>query len=285
MVRKGVHALIETLAREEAGLRGREFLAPLTRGARARLRLCGLVYELAVRPPQPGWWRCRVLDARRAEVVEEALPWQRGDYLALWPALRVVLVAPLRAPDRPNDAWVALPFNPSDALQRFGLSGPLLVQLVEAGRPFERAVARVEGATLWYDEPDRRGDPLLAEGLRAALSEERERPGLAGLAPGEAAAYALLAGRIQERRAVDAAASTERRLRHALEVGGARLVDFVAVEEGLRVTWECDGLRSVTLVGADLGVLAAGICLSGEDDRFDLTSIVGVVREAPEHAW
>ncbi|HEU4324462.1 MAG TPA: hypothetical protein VFS21_15075 [Roseiflexaceae bacterium] len=285
MAESGVRALIEALAREEADLRGQEFLAPLTRGGRARLRLRGLIYELAACPPQPGWWRCRVLDACRAEVVEEALPWQRGDYLALWPALRVVLVAPLREPAFPNATWVALPFNPSDALQRFGLAGPLLVQLVDEGRPFDRAVARVEGATLWYDEPDRRGDPLLAEGLRAALSEERERPDLAGLAPGEAAAYALLVGRIQERRAADISASTEYCLRHALEVGGARLVDFAAIEEGLRVTWERDGLRSVTLVGADLGVLAAGICLSGEDDRFDLTSIVGVVRDAPDYAW
>lgn len=284
MARKGVLGLIDALAREEAGLRGREFLAPLTGAGRARLRVRGLVHELAVRAPRPGWWCCRALDAARAEALDEALPWQRGDYLALWPALRLVLVAPLREPAGPAAAWLALPFNPSDAAQRFGDGGPRVVQLVEQGRPFERVVGRVEGATVWYDEPDRRGDPLAAEALRAAWAAGRAEPGVAGLGPGEAAAYALLAERAEQRRAREQRTRDERRLRQALELGGARLVDFQTDADGLRVVWERDGLRSAALVGRDLGVLSAGICLSGQDRRFDLTSIVGVVDAAPDYA-
>src|SRR5690349_10497978 len=95
--------LIDSLARDEAALRGQTFLAPLLADGRARLRMHGLVYELAVARAQAGWWLCKALDSTRAGVAEAAQPWQRGAYLALWPALRLVLVERLR-----DHEWVAL---------------------------------------------------------------------------------------------------------------------------------------------------------------------------------
>ncbi len=282
--------LINKLSRAEASLQGQEFLAPLVRRGRARLRIQGLIYELALPDAQPGWWICRMLNAHQAECIEEALPWQRGDYLARWPALRLVLLEPLRA-----GAWLALPYNPSDAAQRFGLAGPLLVQLVEQGQPFERIIGRVEGQTIWYDEPDRRADLATAEALRETYAASRETPGLPGLGAGEQAAYLLLINRKNEAqaaaaegeqapRATAAGDRTEQRLRHALEIGGARLLGYRMSGQGLQVIWERDGQRSVVLVDDDLSVVAAGICLSGEDRRFDLASIVGVVRDSPAFA-
>jgi hypothetical protein len=273
--------LIGKLAQAEAALRGQEFLAPLVGRGRVRLRLHGLIYTLVVPGAQAGWWVCRVLDAQRAAQVEEALPWQRGDYLAHWPALRLVLVEPLR-----DAAWLALPYNPADAAQRFGIAGPLVVQLAEQARPFERIIGRVEGRTIWYDEPDRRADPATAEALREALAAGHESPGVTHLGAGEQAAYTLRYGRIAAERAASTADPTERRLRHALEIGGARLLGYTVGERGhLQVTWERDGRRSVTLIDDDLGVVAAGVCLSGQERRFDLASIVGVVHASPDFAY
>jgi hypothetical protein len=271
--------LIEALIRDEAALRGQPFLAPLLGLGRARMRLAGLVYELEVVEARPGWWMCQALDAHRAAILGAAQPWQRAAYLALWPALRLVLVERLREHD-----WVALALNPSDAFQRFQVRGPLVVRLVEGGQPFERVLGRVEGATVWYDELDRRADPVTAELLRDALAAGCEMPSIAGLSPGEQASYALLSERRVAAAAADQAAHAERRLRDALALGGARLVGYEAGEGVLRVSWERDGQRSITLVDANLQVVSAGICLSGEDQRFDLTSIVGVVRDAPQFA-
>jgi hypothetical protein len=279
MTQRSARDLIDALLRDEAALRGQVFLAPLLAGGRARIRLRGLVYELAVAGARAGWWMCRMLDARQAAVVEPAQPWQRGEYLSLWPALRLVLLEPLR-----GDDWVALPFNPADAAQRFGVHGPLLVRLVEGGQPFERVVGRVEGATVWYDEPDRRADPAMAERLRAMLAAGQPTPAVAALGPGERASYALLAERRHADAAAREAAAAEDRLRATLSIGGARLVGCEASDGILRVTWERDGQRSVTLVNANLDVVSAGICLSGEDGRFDLASIVGVVSDAPQFA-
>jgi hypothetical protein len=272
MLKSNALSLIATLARDEAALGGQEFLAPLIQGGRARLRLRGLICELAVAGARTGWWLCRARDARHAEIVGEALPWQRGDYLALWPELRLVLLEPLRYGD-----WLALPYNASDAAQRFGLAGPVVVRLVEGGQPFERIVGRVEGRTLWYDAPDRRADLAKAEVLRAALADGRDVGEIAGLGEGERGAYVLLANRHAERR-------TDGQLRAALEIGGASLVGYEMAGAMLRVTWERDGRRSVTLLTPDLAVVSAGICLSGQDGHFDLASIVGVVRDAPGYA-
>jgi hypothetical protein len=271
--------LIRALAARERALRGREFLAPLRRDCRARVRIQELIYELIVAGAQPGWWICRVCDGHSAEVVAEALAWQRGEYLALWPVLRMVLLEPLAGRD-----WLALPYNPAAAMQRFGFAGPHIVSLVEGGQPCERIIARVEGATLWYDAPDRRADPQIAEQLRAALSEECAEPDVAHLGAGERAAYELLlAARHQAHIAIE-----ERRLagelRAALTITGARLLGYERVGAQVRVFWEREGARNVTLVDPDLTVAAAGICLSGQDRRFDLTSIVGVVRDAPDYA-
>jgi hypothetical protein len=204
--------------------------------------------------------------------MREADPWQRGEYLALWPVLRLVLVEPLQHTD-----WLALPYNPSDAAQRFNLGGPLVVRLVEGGQPFDRVIGRVEGTIVWYDEPDRRGDVQIAEQLRHALAERQEEIAIPNLGHGERAAYALLASRWEDQR-------SEMRLRDALEVAGARLIGYEAIEDGLRVIWERDGQRGITIVDPHLGVASAGICLSGQDARFDLTSIVGVVSDAPDYA-
>jgi hypothetical protein len=279
MVKHRALNLIDALAHDEAALRGQAFLAPLLGHSRARIRVRGLVYELDVLEARAGWWICRMLDARRAIPVDAAEPWQRGEYLALWPALRLVLVEPLR-----GDDWVAMPFNPSDAFQRFAFRGPLVVRLVEGGQPFERVIGRVEGATIWYDELDRRADLAMAEQLRDALAVCQATLTLGGIGVGERAAYALLTERRVAAAQAREAQRAERRLRDALMVGGARLVGYEAGAGVLRVTWERDGRRSVTLVDANLEVVSAGICLSGEDQRFDLASIISVVGEAPQYA-
>ncbi len=283
MTRTTTLNLIERLSRQEHRLGGQEFLAPLVQGGRARVRLDGLVYEFAIANAQPGWSICRVLDAQRAEPVEEALPWQRGDYLACWPVLRLVLLEPLN-----DDAWLALPFNPSDAAQRFGMAGPQVVQLVEQGQSFQRVIGRVEGKTIWYDDEDRRADMRIAEQLREALSADQDTPGVPGLGAGEQAAYVLRLNSLRTAHAIaeveSATTTTETRLRHALEIGGARLLGYALTDYGLQVTWERNGQRSVVLLNDDLSVISAGVCLSGQERRFDLASIVGVVEASPDFA-
>lgn len=165
----------------------REIVAPLLPGGRIRTRLGGMVHEFYPTREFVGWCRFRPINEREAEVLEEALPWERGGYLELFPALRMVLLWPDTNPKRPG-MWWAVPFNDSDARQRFGFRAePLPVFLCDptnGAERFERVIVRVEGRNLWFDGPDVLADPTHAEWLRDAAANidqlERFLPGLAG---------------------------------------------------------------------------------------------------------
>lgn len=308
--------MIARLAREESELIGREILAPLLAGGRIRTRLSGLVYEFRPTTAFVGWGIFRPRNPREADLLGEAAPWQRAAYLELFPLLRVVLLWP--DPGRPA-SWWALPFNESDARQRFGLSRgePLLVHLgtPETGAErFERAIARVDGVNLWYDGPDPRADPTHAEWLRdAAARDELPERLLPGLAKSER--LALVYARI---RALDGVSLDEQRrafgpehrwqeaerrewlrrlitsgklegeLRRALARADATLVSVGEVpgrdgEPGyLVVEWTAHGdhRRYRSAIDPDRTVIASGICLSGRDRDFDLTSMVSVMEGA-----
>src|SRR5581483_11031046 len=165
----------------------REIVAPLLLRGKIRTRLGGLVYELKPRGEFVGWGRFRPTNEREAEVISEAMPWERAGYLELFPALRVILLWPDINAEQPG-TWWALPFNESDARQRFGLAAePLPVFLCDptnGAEGFGRVIVRVDSKTLWFDGPDMLADPTHAEWLRdaAAQTETTERflPGLAG---------------------------------------------------------------------------------------------------------
>jgi hypothetical protein len=58
------------------------------------------------------------------------------------------------------------------------------------------------------------------------------------------------------------------------------LVEYLERADSFRVTFTVGGRSYTSSVNKDdLTVQVAGICLSGEDQKFDLSSLVGVLRE------
>ena len=310
-------ALIARLSREGQQLLEREIVAPLLPGGRIRTRVGGLVYEFRPRERFVGWGRFRPLDEREAAVLGEALPWERGGYLELFPALRVVLLWPDTSGSSPG-TWLALPYNESDARQRFGLgTEPLPVFLCDptgGAERFERVIARVDGRALWFEGPDALADPTQAEWLRHAAASENYEELLPGLAASQR--QALLYWRIHQlERTMPAAAhlsaqiprqnrreqqawlgqqgrrlALEENLRHALAKADATLHSFseVLAPDGsvsqLIVEWSERGQvhRYRSSINASLTVVSSGICLSGRDRDFDLTSLVSVMADSDD---
>ena len=70
------------------------------------------------------------------------------------------------------------------------------------------------------------------------------------------------------------------RVGESLSHAGAELIDYLERGDSFRVTFSMGGRRYTSSVSKnDLTVQVAGICLSGEDQKFDLSSLVGVLRE------
>jgi hypothetical protein len=212
-----------------------------------------------------------------------------------------------------------LPYNESDARRRFGLAAePVPIFLCDpanGAERFERVVTRVDSGTLWFDGPDLLSDPTHAEWLRDAAAQEelaeRFLPGLSG-----SERLALLYAQIRTLEVATAAErlhqvrqhgqspqqqqdclrrlahhdELERRLRRALARADATLHSYTEAlnPDGspgpLVVEWSERGQarRYRSALAPDLTVVSSGICLSGRDRDFDLTSLVSVMRNRPE---
>jgi hypothetical protein len=276
VARKRLDDILNQFAAAEERFLTSEFLAPVLRGGQVQVRIAGVVCRLKVEPADfEGWGIFRPLTHSTACLVRPARLAERQRYLELFPLLRLILCG------RAGQRWQALPAHQGDT--RFRIQGLLPVYLVEEAQLFEVAETRFDGGQCWFERLDARRDPGSAAYLRQALEamtepEQLQRPGLTAE---ERTAYALnywprLQAELEAQRD-----RTEERLRDALAHAGAAYRGYLERDDCYRVEYEVDGQRQVSVVSKqDLSVQVAGICLSGEDEHFDLQSLVGVIREA-----
>lgn len=265
--------LLNKLEAAEKDFLASEVLAPVLPGQAVSVRVAGMLCQLRVDNQRfEGWAILRPLSTSQARFVRPATLAEVAAYLKLFPA--VSLIAVLREGRR----WSALPAHKGDA--RFHIDAPVQVLLTEESiQPFETLKARFDGRFFWYERRDQRRNPALAAYLRQAFNEQVEAKDLhkPGLSAEERAAYAWAWKLLEEARR----SKTEIRLADALTHAGAQLSSFIEREEIYTITYQVDGRsHTSTIRKDDLTVLTAGICLAGQDQRFDLTSLVGVLREA-----
>jgi hypothetical protein len=276
VARKRLDELLNQFAAAEERLLTSEFLAPVLRGGQVQVRIAGVACRLKVEPADfEGWGVFRPLTHTTARLVRPARLMERQRYLELFPLLRLILCG------RADERWQALPAHQADT--RFRIQGLLPVYLVEEAQLFEVVETRFDGGQCWFERLDARRDPGAAAYLRQALEamtepEQLHRPALTAE---ERTAYALnywprLQAELEAQRD-----RTEERLRDALAHAGADYRGYLERDDCYRVEYVVDGQRQVSVVSKqDLAVQVAGICLSGEDEHFDLQSLVGVIREA-----
>ena len=271
MARRRLNELLDRLAGAEDRFLRSEFLAPALPGGVVQVRIEGVVFRLRITPDFRGWGVFRPTGAAAATLVRRAVLAERRRYLDLFPRRRVILCRPF-ARD-----WQAWPAHHGD--RRFGAPALLPVRLVEEAQSFDVAETRFDGVQAWFERLDARADPAAAAYLRQELNamtppEQVHRRGLSGE---ERTAYAVLFTLRREAKRD----RTEDRLRTALAHAGAELAGYVERDDGYRVEYAVNGERHVSVVSkADLSVQLAGVCLSGADGRFDLHSLVSVLREA-----
>ncbi len=265
----------ERLAAAENAFLQSEFLAPVLRGDQACVRVAGVVYKMKVEPADfEGWGVFQPKSVDTAELVRPAGLAERQRYLKLFPMVRLITCL------REEGHWLAASAHQGDT--RFNVEGLAPVRLTEEVDQFDTIQTRFDGQSFWFDSVDMRADPAAATYLRDALSRltkpnDLSRPGLSAE---QRAAYAVGLLTKEAFRKQQEAERTERRIRDALDHAGAELLGFLERRDSYRVTYRIGRQRHVTAVNKrDLTVQVAGICLAGRDRDFDLSSLVGVIRE------
>jgi hypothetical protein len=277
--------LIKAMAQEEKQALNAEFFAPCVRGGRLRARVNKLIYTFKPLPEDfEGWGIFLPVSNKEAELLEEASLYQVAEYLQLLKPLRVRLAQRLR-----GQTWLAYPANESDAQQRFGAARPFIIHLVSEGAQFEQVMARTDGSAFFFEDTDRRSDPVIAQTLRGELTNNTRVEDLrfANLTPEMQTTFQLAlqpyvppAKRRHRGSPPDPPPqSDEARLHNALQMGGASLEGFADRGDYWTVEWTSrSGERHTSAIGKeDLTVISSGICLSGMDRDFDLQSLVGVI--------
>jgi hypothetical protein len=273
-----LRALIQRLAQQELDWQGRSLLAPVVAPGRARVRLQGLVYELSIVPADYRGFGVFSLNAPGvAEFVRSATPPERENYLRLWPRRQMRLLHEVVAGN-----WMT----------RLGM-----IHEVERGSPFELVEAAFDGRNYWYCRPVLDTRLALAEEMARALAEHvpAAELRLKGMTPEDRAGYAALCRRVpggggnpplipggpEPRVGVVVEGGDHLRLTRALARGGGSLRSFSLSGDTYQVSWEDSrGENHFSAIRRDdLTVLSSGICLSGRDSDFDLTSLVGVMEE------
>jgi hypothetical protein len=299
-----IEAMIDRLAAEERKFLEQEFLAPAVRGGVVRVRIGGVACRLRIEPAEfEGWGVFQPVSVRRARLARRADLAERRRYLDLFPMVRLIVC------QRKGPKWLGAAASFGDS--RVRIEGLVRIELAEEVQPFDVVASRYDGSTFWFDDLDPRRDPATAAHLRTALADRTGPAELnrRGLTAEERAAYELNywelvrpagaegippSGRRprhardrQNRESGEPESASDdpvfQRLRESLSHAGARLIGYVERADVLRVTYRAGGQEFTSAVEKkDLTVQVAGICLSGEDRKFDLASLVGVLREGVE---
>jgi hypothetical protein len=276
----GMRDILERMERAEEDFLGTEFLAPVMPGGIVRVRIEGIVCSLRVAGgTAPGWAILRPTSMDQARIVRTPSPAQVRAYLALFPPVRLVLVV---AEAAGGSTWIAIPAHRGD--RRIRIDRRARVHLVRDSQPFETIVARFDGSHFWFEAKDRRRSPALAQYLREALRAQVAPQAVhkRNLSAEEREAYGLSWAALEEARK----GRVQLRLEVALAHAGAEFSSFVERGDAYTVRYTVDGREHVSTVRKDdLTVLSAGICLAGEDERFDLESLVGVLRQSHRGGW
>lgn len=276
-----IRKLINQLTTEENKLHSTEFIAPCVGNGKVRTRIARMVYTFTPKPSNfQGWGIFQPVNEKQATVVEEANLPIISEYLNNFKPLRLRLAYQLQ-----QQSWLAYPVNEADMQQRCGYCQPVAVHLVTEAEAFEVVIARTDGAAWWFQECDRRADIIVAEKLREQLQQITQPNELhfKGITPEMRAAYNLATQQAQEFSHLHQQQRDGKRLQAALKMGGGKLQQWSVREDYWVVDWITrDGEQHTSAISKnDLTVISAGICLSGEDEKFDLQSLVGVV----ERRW
>jgi hypothetical protein len=265
--------VLDSFRKEERAATGRTVLAPCLGDGRGRFRVGVTTCHCRLASTFVGWAILRIRQgpggAFEAEFEREAEVWEKEQYLESLPGHSLVLLQP----GGRGRWWACEPAR----------GGVVALDLVEGAEVFDTAVGRADGPHCWFGGLDATVPAHKAERMRQASTtgQALERLDPAGLKPRDRALYQA----VTDLRPEPESEHIGQRIARSLELGEGRLVGFTEVQGGYRVTWEKGSQRLQTVVDRNLSVVAAGLCLDGEDYLQDLTSLASLIPKPPRWWW
>ncbi|MGB1204462.1 MAG: hypothetical protein ACPG5B_02380 [Chitinophagales bacterium] len=284
---KNIFNLLQNFAKAEAKLQNTLFIAPCLLDAFVQTKVNHIIYTFALQQNDfEGFGIFKPLNAKIAKFEQAATDEQIETYLKQFRKIRLLLIAHLQ-----GNTWLAYPTNESEAQQHLGIAKPIVVHLVAFGRELQQIVARYDGKNFWFEAEDTQADFFAIDDLREALQNYLllEQLEIKGITPEMKTVYEMLLRKSVEKMLQQnnfhengsQLPSDKKRLERALTIGGGSLQSFTDRGDCWTVEWKTTtGETHSSLIDKkDLRVLSSGICLSDQDERFDLQSLVAVIEQ------
>jgi hypothetical protein len=265
--------IIKKIGEKESDIRNQIFVSPIFNNSLVATQIFNLVYKFKfVSSKTPGWYKIRPTNTKEARIIGDAEPFEIDSYFKKLYKVRVVLLF------KKDNIYLALP----EKSNNLGLSveQPIPILLPEdAVFDFDKVIAGFDGSNFWYYRIDQSSDPSKAAYLRERILKYAQPKTIkySGLTIEERIAYAFRYN-FDKTRVEEAKKQT---VRDDVEYAGGKFVNLVEKKDHYSVTYIVDGQQYTSYVSKEQRhtVITAGICLSGEDKKFDLKSLITVMRE------
>lgn len=262
--------LIRKLAKEEGDLLTKEIFAPyFPTDSFIETQIAGIRYKLRTQKRKKyGFGIFRPQSSKFASFVREASEEQAERYLNLLPEVKGILVFQ-------TDFWYCIPIN-RNSYQHLGFADLTSVLQVSDAQAFDYFVGRFDGRIIWFQELDPNCDIEKIETLKEQAKTEKLSK-IKGLTPEDKIAFELSIKKKAEQQAL----TFEGRLKAIFSKKGASLDSYKEIGNQIEVKWKSKKGEYYTSIvrKKDLTIVSAGICLSNEDTKFDLHSLIGVVSQ------
>lgn len=265
--------LIKKLGETENTLTSRVFVSPVYKNREVITRIDHIVYPFSIPETKAGWWKFKPKNRKEARVINPCDMQEIEGYLKCLQKVRMILV------QRDGDIFYGVPFKTNDQGLDIKVLYPIYLVMDDTAQDFDEVICRYDGANLWYQSVELNNDQAKVDYIRRALLAAVLPKNLkySGLRFEDKMAYAVrceIDKKVLEK-------NKEYTLKKAVEHAGGIFKAFTEKGDHFSITYEVDGERYTSTVSKNDGmqVLTAGICLSGGDKDFDLTSLVSVIRE------
>jgi hypothetical protein len=265
--------LISKIGEAENSIQDRIFVSPIFFNDFVATKIEGIVYKFKINTPAiPDWYQIRPIDKKTAIAYKAAELQDIEFYLNKLQKIRLILLM------RKKNVYLAIPEKTNNL--KLPIENPIPVYLFEdTVKDFDRIIARFDGANFWYHQIDVSNDPTKSAYLRDQLVkiEDPKKISYSGLTFEERLAYSLRFI-LDKKIVID---KKKESLKSDVEHAGGKFVSFEEKSDHFVVKYSVDSQQYTSRVSKNTehSILTAGICLSGEDSKFDLKSLITVMRE------
>jgi len=244
-----------------------EFVSPVVSHGKVFARIVGLIQKFEVMGDFEGWAILKPCGENLACVVGSPNLLQIEKYLEQLPNTKVTLS------ERRKDGWYGFTHQSPSIEVR--------VLLADGVSLFDTVVVHYDPVNYWFAGMDRSISPSFGEYLREASNKSTppDKLDIRGVIPYQRKAYTWQYF-LHKRQVKEVTLET---IKKAVEHGTSKFLSYIERKDAYVVTFSLDGEEfRATITKKDFTVMSAGICLSGEDRKFDIQSLTGVIKEGQD---